>query len=146
MPVAHFAGMPKSTCSLSFLTHPPIPLSCMAYVLKCENGDGTLNSKLIMLEAHFIFFHLNMNHSAGDFLCFFFFFFVKVCSLFLSLSFSFICLPLGKCFFDCLHHFFCGNKRLLFYQKKKPHWNDHLEQEERRKAFWRKIIPFPYFC
>ena len=83
MTVAHFAGMPKSTCSLSFLTHPPIPLSCMAHVLKCENGDGTLNSKLIMLEAHFIFFHLNMNHSAGDFLCF-----LLKCVLSFSLSLS----------------------------------------------------------
>lgn len=116
--MAQFTWLPRSACSLIFLTHPPIPLSCLAHVLKCENGAGTLNSKIIMLKAHFIFFHLNTNYSAGDSLCFcyrvdfsFFFFSFSLSLFYLS--------PLGKYFFDCLHSLFCGNKSLLFYQEKK---------------------------
>lgn len=87
-----------------------------------------------MLKAHFIFFHLNMNYSAGGNLCF-----CRewVLSLFYLSS-------IREVFFDCLHHLFCGNKSLLFYQGKN-HFNNHLEQGEERKVFWRKIIPFPYF-
>lgn len=100
-------------------------------------GWYSVNSEIIMLKAHFIFFHLNMNYSAGDNLCF--------CRewVFFSLSLFYLS-SIREVFFDCLYHLFCGNKSLLFYQGKN-HFNNHLEQGEERKVFWRKIIPFPYF-
>lgn len=65
-----------------------------------------------MLKAHFIFFHLNINYNAGDILFFF------LDSGFLSLSLFYLS-SIREVFFNCLHHLFCGNKSLLFYQKKK---------------------------
>lgn len=99
-------------------------------------GWYSVNSEIIMLKAHFIFFHLNMNY--GDNHCF-----CREWGFFFS-SLSFICLPLGKYSLIAYTIYFV-EIRVYCSIREKNHFNNYLEQGEERKVFWRKIIPFPYF-